>query len=74
MSCYNCQHSKMLEQPINYDDYSIFGYCDKGKRIHPYPIYLPEGTCKDKKLKDVVENRQKITLNEQNESFQTSLF
>lgn len=74
MSCYNCQNSKMLEQPIDCDDYSIFGYCNKDKVIHPPPIYLPEGTCKYKKLKDIVENKEKIVLNEQKESFQISLF
>lgn len=49
MSCYNCLHSKMLENPINYDHYSVFGYCYKDGDNSKHPIYLPDGSCKYRK-------------------------
>lgn len=52
MSCYSCLHSKMLENPINYGEYSVFGYCYKDGENQKHPIYLPDGSCKYKKAKE----------------------
>lgn len=60
MSCHNCQNSKMLEQPIDCDDYSIFGYCNKNKVIHP-PLYICQRELANiKSLKTLLKIKRRL--------------
>lgn len=51
MSCKNCKNYSSLEKPRKIDEYiTIHGYCFKkkiGLKNTGYPVYLPEGKCKE---------------------------
>jgi hypothetical protein len=52
MNCYDCEYSEILIHPKHFpkDGYSVYGYCHKNGGN--YPIYVPEGRCKDCKNKE----------------------
>ena len=58
MSCNNCKLFSPLKEPrdlkvagIKYVGNMIYGYCFKqkpmGGNTHGYPVYIPDGECKD---------------------------
>lgn len=51
LNCYNCNFSEILEHSNHFpkQGYSIFGYCHKNGGN--YPIFIPEGKCKDHNAK-----------------------
>ena len=48
MSCYDCPAAEIIPKPEDHGYYSIYGYCHK-KAGEAYPIYIPDGTCPDRK-------------------------
>jgi hypothetical protein len=43
--CYTCENSEILEKPLDYGDYGVYGYCHKNGGN--YKIYVPGAKCKD---------------------------
>ena len=52
--CYACVHFSLLVEPMRYDETTfIHGYCFKNlsNQRNGYPVYLPNGYCKERKVK-----------------------
>ena len=55
IGCYACKYFAQLPQSIQRPDGAIiYGYCanDVEAGRGPYPVYLPEGYCKEMVLKE----------------------
>lgn len=57
-NCYACKHFSELKEPREGEGFAIYGYCFKfGNKVSSinegkgYPVYIPEGKCKDYKRK-----------------------
>lgn len=55
MSCYECKNFSQFINPRvlkeNGNEYTIFGQCFKQMKNTGYPVYVPNGSCKDIKKK-----------------------
>jgi hypothetical protein len=53
LSCFDCAYYQALVEAEKYDGYEVHGYCHK-KAVSAYPVYIPEGTCKEKYIKGMI--------------------
>lgn len=51
--CYKCAHFAEFKEPRLYDDFGVYGMCfksyNKNGSMYAYPIYIPDGSCKQYK-------------------------